>query len=275
MKIAFHGQRGSYAEAAAARMFADRDIATVPTATAAGVLEAVLTRQVQLGVLRYEMTEWDTSFEVLDLLRDKPLYINREVRFHERYNLAALPGVKRGDIRRVIAHPTLLHLCSQYLGRLRGIDVIARFDIAEALKRIEAGEAGVCGEFASSVYGLHVLDSGIENNELGVTRFVALGPELLSPPGEGVSTSLMFELSHEPGALMDALAAFRKFRINLNMVSARPNRPDRREYTVYVEFGGRSDDAENAAALKELAEHCRHLQVLGSYSIGESRDRAD
>lgn len=277
MKIAFHGQRGSYAEAAAAWMYADRDIATVPSPTVQGVLDALLSGSVQLGVVRFETTEAGTNFELLDLLRHNRIYFNREIRFHERYNLAGPRGTARKGLKRVLAHPAILTLCSGYLSRQKDLDIIARYDSADVFLKAAgkaAGEEGVvCGDFAAGIYGLSVVEAGIENNAASVTRFVALGSQLAAPAGEParISTALMFELKHEPGALMNALAAFARFGINLNVVTGRPNRSNRWDYTIYVEFAGRHSDEENVAALAELKQHTTYLQVLGSYDCSEPR----
>ncbi|MBX3473251.1 MAG: hypothetical protein KF754_02635 [Planctomycetes bacterium] len=277
MKIAFHGQRGSYAEAAAAWMYADRDIATVPSPTVQGVLDALLSGSVQLGVVRFETSEAGTNYDLLDMLRHNRIYFSREIRFHERYNLAGSRGSTRKGTRRVLAHPAILNLCSAYLSRQKNLDIIARYDSADAFMSVAAQEGGhdavVCGDFAASIYGLSILEAGIENNAGSVTRFVSLGSQLLSPPGEPatVSTAVMFELKHEPGALMGALAAFKKFGINLNVVTGRPNRSSRWDYTTYVEFSGRHSDDENLNALAELKQHTNYLQVLGSYDCSEPR----
>lgn len=277
MKIAFHGQRGSYAEAAAAWMYADQDIATVPTGTAQGVLDALLSGSVQYGVMRLEMSEWGSNYDLLDLLRHNRIYFNREIRFHERYNLAGPRGSTRRAVKRVMAHPTILHLCSAYLSRQKGLDLIARYDSADVFMSVaskgKGDEAVVCGDFAASIYGLSVLEAGVENNTGSITRFVALGSQLIAPGGDPakVTTSVMFELKHEPGALMEALGAFKKFGINLNVVTGRPNRSNRWDYTIYVEFSGRHSDDDNVSALAELKQHTTYLQVLGSYDCSEPR----
>lgn len=277
MKIAFHGQRGSYAEAAAAWMYADQDIATVPTATVQGVVDALLSGGVQLGVVRFEMSDWGTNYELLDLMRSNRVWFNRETRFHERYNLAGPRGSNRKGIKRVMAHPTILHFCSAYLGRQKDVEILARYDSADLLAAVatrgKGDEAVVCGDFAASIYGLSVLEAGVENNPTSITRFVALGTALVAPPKDRalVNTSVMFELKHEPGALMSALAAFKKYGINLNVVTGRPNRANRWDYMIYVEFSGAHSDDDNLNALAELKQHTTYLQVLGSYDSSEPR----
>lgn len=276
MKIAFHGQRGSYSEAAAAWMFADRDIATVPCNTAQGVFDALADEQVQFGVVRVENSERGTSYDVLDLLRATRVYFTRETHFHERYNLAGQKDGS-GNVKRIYAHPAILSLCSTFLSMNSEIELIARFDSAESLaamvQRGDSSEATVCGDFAASIFGLKVLQPSIENSVTGVTRFIALSKEKQLPPAEAsnVRTTTMFELKHQPGALMNALAAFQNNQINLTSVFARPNRTNKWDYTVFVEFPGRYDDTNIRTAMAELRQHTTYLQMLGSYDSVEPR----
>jgi prephenate dehydratase len=277
VKIAFHGQRGSYAEAAAAWMFADQDIATIPSNTAQGVFDALADEQCQVGVVRVENSEWGTSFEILDLLRATRVYFTRETRFHERYNVAGQAGAQIEGLKRIYAHPAILTQCSAYVSRLADVEVIARYDSAESMAAmVQRGnkiEATIVSDFAASIFGLKVLKPGIENSVTGVTRFVALSKNKTLPDDAATvtATTVMFELKHEPGALMDALGAFRKHNINLTNVFARPNRVNKWDYTVFVEFNGRYDAENIRTALAELRKHTTYLQLIGSYDSVEPR----
>ena len=275
MKIAFHGQRGSYNEAAAAWMYADEDIATVPCNTAQGVFDALADDQCQLGIVRVENSEWGTSYEILDLLRATRVYFVREIRFHERYNIAGQADCKVENLKRIYAHPAILNLCSGYLSQLTDVELIARYDSAEYMaamvQRSDKDEATVVGDFAASIFGLKVLEANIENSVTGVTRFVALSKKKDTPgtDAKSVATTVMFELKHQPGALMNALGAFRDNKINLTSVFARPNRVNKWDYTVFVEFHGRFDDENIRTALAELQKHTTYLQMVGSYDSVE------
>lgn len=275
MKIAFHGQRGSYSEAAAAWMFANEDIATQPCDTLQGVFDALADEEVQYGVCRVENSEWGTSYPVLDLLRATRVYFTREIRFHEQYNLAGQAGAKPEGIKRIYTHPAIFNLCSGYLARLDGVEMLARFDGAENMaslvQRSDKTEATIVGDFAASIFGLRVLQPAIENSVTGVTRFVALSKEKKVPQADRgkCTTTLMFELKHKPGALMDSLAAFRKNDINLTSVFARPNRSNKWDYTVFVEFAGTYEDEKNRSALAELRTHTTYMQLIGSFDTVE------
>jgi prephenate dehydratase len=273
VKVAFQGQRGSYAEAAAAWMHSSLDIATVPCPSANDVVEEVTSGRCQVGVIRLQNSESGINTDVLGLLRDSPVFLTREVRFHERYNLAGQHGASLDGIRRVYAHPAILNLCSHFAASLSGIDLIARFDSAEILaglvQRSDRSEATICGDFAAGIFGLNVLKPAVESSPDSMTRFVRLGPDLSVPeaPSEEIQTAVLFELDHQPGKLMQALAAFSDHSLNITTISARPHGGSRWNYLTFVEFAGAHDDANVQSALNRLRESTGNMQVLGSYSL--------
>jgi prephenate dehydratase len=277
LKIAFQGQRGSYAEAAAAWMFADRDIATVASSSPQAVVDAVNDGSCQYGVIRLETSDWGANYQLLGLLRATRVYYVRDIRFHERYNLSGQPGTHPENIKRIYAHPAILFLCSNYLSRLGGVEIVARYDSAENLaEQVRTGDRTtgiVCSDFASSIFGLRVLQAGIENTGEGHARFVAISAQKESPPAEAgeVSTAILFELKHRPGALMEALACFKAHDINITATVARPTRTSKWDYATYVEFAGRYDEDPVRAALAELREHTTYLQLLGSFYTVEPK----
>jgi prephenate dehydratase len=271
VKVAFHGQRGSYAEAAAAWMSAGADIATVACASFAAVVSAVTSGDCQAGVVRVATPDAGISEELVDLLRGNFVYFNREIRFHERYNLAGQADGSAERVRRVYAHPVIMNLCSGFLSRLGNTQLIARFDsaesLAELLRRGDPGEAIVCSDFAADIFGLRVLASGVENRTEGETRFMLISGELRIPDNGAreVATSALIEVRHEPGALVSALSTFKRRGVNLCGVHARPNRTGRDDFMALLEFDGCFDDPNVRAALDELEGFTSSVQVLGSY----------
>jgi prephenate dehydratase len=273
VKVAFQGQRGSYAEAAAAWMYRSHDIATVPCPSAADVVEQITSGRCQVGVIRLQNGEWGINVGVLCLLRDSPVHMIREVRFHERYNLAGRPGARIEGIRRVYAHPAILHLCSHFAASLKDVEIIARYDSAEVLsdlvQRGDANEAIICSDFAAGIFGLNVLKPSVESSAESLTRFVTIGTDYALPdaPAEEIQTAVLFELDDQPGKLMQALTAFSDHSINITAISARPYGGGRWDYMTFVEFSGAHNNGNVQSALNRLRETTSNLQVLGSYVL--------
>jgi chorismate mutase / prephenate dehydratase len=277
VKISFHGKRGSYTEAAAAWMFDEDDIATMPADSLNAVVDAVAGGACQYGVLRLESEEAGANLDVLRLLRSGRVYVARQIHFHERYNVASQQDASLDGLRRIYANPTILSICSDFLGSLQGVEIVARYDsaeyLAELLLRGDRREAIICSTFAADHFGLRSLKPGVENDTGSVTRFVAVSNEKIAPPADahGVATAIQFELNHSPGSLMIALAAFRDHDINITSLLARPVTHGKPEFFAYAEFDGRYDEDRVRTALAELRNHTSYLQLLGSYYTVEPK----
>ncbi|GIK53249.1 MAG: prephenate dehydratase [Planctomycetota bacterium] len=271
MKIAFQGERGSYAEAAAARLFANEDIATLPLRSYRAVFDALADGEAEYAVVSLENTYAGPNTPLFDHLRQHRCYLTRETRLTEIYSLAGSKGARLADIHRIYAHPVPLALCQDFLERLRGVDIITRFDAAtsdmQVLQRADKTEATVCSDYAASIYGLHIIQRGIQSQAESVTRYAAIGRELEIPPKDAdePQTMVLFELKHVVGAMLNVLTVMKKHGISIHLMGSRPTRVNKWEYMIAMEFPGRATDKPIAAALKELKAHTTYLQLLGSY----------
>jgi len=71
------------------------------------------------------------------------------------------------------------------------------------------------------------------------------------------------------GALHSALAAFRRYRINMTKIESRPSKRKAWEYFFFIDFDGHVQDGKIDKALRLLGEHCNFVKVLGSYPNAE------
>ena len=66
-----------------------------------------------------------------------------------------------------------------------------------------------------------------------------------------------------------ALAAFRRFRINLTKIESRPSKRKAWEYFFFIDCDGHVQDAKVAKAIALLEKECSYVKVLGSYPNSE------
>eukprot|EP00898_Chlorokybus_atmophyticus_P004908 jgi/Chlat1/5418/Chrsp35S05322 len=199
--------------------------------------------------------------------------------------LLALPGVEMKDIRRVMSHPQgcflhvferdcILCLCDCMDGSLvvKLCSLTMQFIAREGLR----DAAAVASERAAKLYGLNILDSGIQDDEGNVTRFLALAREPVSlRPDVLCKTSIVFSLEEGPGTLFKALSTFALRDINLTKspiaysAPARHQcRPTRRfDYLFYIDFAASMSEQRAQNALRHLQEFAPFLRVLGSYPM--------
>ena len=78
------------------------------------------TVKADIGVVPVENTTAGTVSEVYDLLLDYDLYINRSYIKKISHCLAAVPGTKLEDVKRVCSHPHTLPQCHSFISARSG-----------------------------------------------------------------------------------------------------------------------------------------------------------
>ena len=138
-----------------------------------------------------------------DLLLRNELHIVGEYLLRVRHCLIAKPGVKKSDIKKAISHPQALGQCAAYL-RAHGIKPEQVYDTAGSVKMLkESGArdmAAIASKRAAELYGMQILEEGIEDNAENYTRFLAIQTEPIVPEKDA-KTSIVFTLKNQPGAL--------------------------------------------------------------------------
>jgi len=190
-----------------------------------------------------------------------------------RHCLIANPGVKMENIKKAISHPQALGQCAVYL-RSRGIKAEQVYDTAGSVKMLkESGAldvAAIASRRAAELYGMQILEEGIEDNPENYTRFLAIQREATVPMGdprsEGIAkTSIVFTLKNVPGSLFKAMSVFALRDIDLTKIESRPLQGKPWEYLFYIDFIGSVNDESAKRALDHLSEYAMTLRVLGSY----------
>ncbi len=265
-RVAYQGEAGAYSEAAI-RQFFGEGVETAPCATLRGTISAVETGQAHYCMLPIENAVAGSVESAYELLMDTDLRIRGEVILRVQHTLIGLPGAKLEDIRRVRSHPQALAQCERYLER-HGLEPQPAFDTAGAARQLaenpEPDVAVIAHEAAAALYGLEVLDRGIEDLPFNYTRFFVLGTQ--DPPrAQRNKTSLVFATRHVPAALYKCLGEFAERNINLTKIESRPRRNQPWQYVFYLDFEGHWQDPPCEAALLGLLRRSSFLKMLGSY----------
>jgi prephenate dehydratase len=181
------------------------------------------------------------------------------------------------EVSKVISHPQALAQCSGYL-RARGLPAEVFYDTAGSVKHLkETGMrnvAGIASRRAAEVYGMQILEEGIEDNPANFTRFLVIAREQQPPgrspsgilPGDKAKTTIVFTLNNQPGSLFKALSVFALRDIDLTKIESRPLVGRPWEYLFYIDFLGAASDPVVTRALSHLEEYAVSLRVLGSYA---------
>ena len=273
MKIAFQGEAGAYSEQAVFNYFGN--VETVPCESFDNVFDAVNSGKADAALIPIENSLAGSIHQNYDLLLRNDLHIFGEYLLRVRHCLIVNPGVKKSDIKKAISHPQALGQCAGYL-RAHGIKPEQVYDTAGSVKILkESGArdvAAIASKRAAEIYGMEILEEGIEDNAENFTRFLAVKTEAVVPAALSASkgeneakTSIVFTLNNQPGALFKALSVFALRDIDLTKIESRPLQGSPWEYLFYVDFIGATHEETVRKALDHLSEYAVMLRVLGSY----------
>lgn len=263
--VAFQGELGAYSHIAALKFFGT--INALPQKTIADVFEVVEMSEAKYGVVPFENSLEGSVNETYDMLLETNLHVVGEVKLRIIHCLIAIADATIADIKRVYSHPQALAQCRSYL-RAMGWETIPYYDTAGSVKMLKESNikdaAAIASELAAEIYGMKILQKGIEDFATNYTRFLVIGKEQNPRTGKD-KTSIIFTTKHVPGALYMALEEFAKRKINLTMLVSRPTKKTPWEYNFYVDFEGHVSDEPIKHCLEALKDKTVFLKVLGSY----------
>ncbi|WP_149203186.1 prephenate dehydratase [Actinotalea subterranea] len=274
-RYAYLGPAGTFTEAALRQVVAPEDATYLPQTDVVSAIEAVRTGDADFAVVAIENSVEGGVTAVLDTLAvGTPLVLLREMLVRVGFVLAARPGTRIEDIRRISAHPHAWAQCRRWLaGNLPGVvHVPATSNTAPAA--LLAGSAENLGFEAALVpppalehYGLEALAEHVADNESAVTRFVLVGRPGAVPARTGADkTTLVVHLpSNQAGALLEMLEQFSARGVNLSRIESRPIGDSLGRYSFSMDAEGHVEDERMAEALMGLHRVCPHVRFLGSY----------
>ena len=266
MKVSFQGEPGAYSEQAVFNYYG-KEVETLPCESFDLMFDSVISGKSNFALAPIENSLAGSIHQNYDLLLRHDLHIVGEYFLRVQHCLIANTGVKKEDIKKAISHPQALGQCAGYL-RSYGIKAEQVYDTAGSVKMLkESGArdvAAIASKRAADLYGMQILEEGIEDNAENYTRFLAVGREATVPKNEA-KTSIVFTLKNVPGSLFKAMSVFALRDIDLTKIESRPLQGKPWEYLFYIDFIGSVHDEIVMRALDHLGEYAVMLRVLGSY----------
>jgi Prephenate dehydratase len=203
-KISIQGIKGSFHEDAARKYFGD-EVEIVECRTFRKVCELLDHDEVDCAVMAIENSIAGSLLENYALLRDFHLRIIGEIYLHIQMNLMVYPGTEPPKYpRNSFAPDSAETMCRVYRPPLRGYQATRKSDTAGAARELSEEKydyvAAIGNERSADIYGLQIIEKGIETNKRNYTRFLVLAKKSI-PNEESNKASLSFKCGHYYGAL--------------------------------------------------------------------------
>lgn len=278
-RITIQGIAGCFHETAAHGSFPGEEVEVLPCVSFDEQFACMAADAELLGVAAIENTIAGSLLPNHELLRRSTLAVIGEYKLRISHVLAALPGQRVTDIREVHSHPIALMQCGEYLKARPAMKVVERDDTAGSAREIAgqrlAGTAAICGAEAAELYGLEILERGIETNKHNFTRFLVVADpwqvdELRQHHAKATNkASMVFTLPHTEGSLSQVLSILSFYNINLTKIQSLPIIGREWEYQFYVDvsFNDYLRYKQSIAAITPLT---KELKILGEYAEGKS-----
>jgi chorismate mutase / prephenate dehydratase len=268
LTIAYLGPEATFTHQAAIRRFGS-SLRYTAQKTIADVFTEVSKHRADYGVVPVENSTEGVVTHTLDMFVESDLKIVSQIVL--RIQQCLMSNSPRTQIKKLYAHPQSLAQCrawiQNHLPRVEIVETSSNARSAELAGK-EKNTAAIGGLLAAEKYKLRVLEYDIQDNAANATRFLVLGRQCSPSTGKD-RTSLMVSIADKVGALHHALAAFRRYRINMTKIESRPSKRKAWEYFFFIDCDGHVQDAKVAKAIGHLEQECSYVKVLGSFPNAE------
>ena len=265
-KIVYQGVEGAYSHIVTQTLFPDADTENVNTFEDA--INSVLNGEASYCVVPIENSSAGIVTDIFDLLLKKDVVIVAEYDLHISHCLLGIKGAKFSDIKRIYSHPQALMQCASYLKEHPEWSQISLLNTAVSAKKVKnegnIEQAAIASELSAKLYGLDILDMGINRNSNNTTRFVVLSKEKIFSKNSN-KLSLILELPHEKGMLYNILGIFVLNGLNLLKIESRPIAEKTFEYRFFIDIEANLNSANVSNVLEILKNKVPFLKILGNY----------
>ncbi len=265
-RVVYQGSEGSYSQAAMLQFFG-KDVNSFHVDTFRDAMSAIEEGSADFAVLPIENSTAGMVSEIYDLLVEFENYIVAEQIIKIEHCLMAAPGTKREDIKRVYSHPQSLMQCAKYLQNYDWQQISMKNNAFAAKKVAEekdVTQAAIAGAHAAEVYGLDILEKGINQSDTNSTRFIVVTNQKIFKK-DASKISICIEVPHKSGSLYHMLSHFIYNNLNMTKIESRPIEDRNWEYRFFIDFEGNLADSGVKNALRGLRDEARNMKILGNY----------
>lgn len=275
-KVAIQGIKGSFHDIAAHRYFEGEEIDLLCCNTFEQVFQHLADDPEVVALVAIENTIAGSLLHNYELLRESQATIVGEHKLRISHSIMCLPDEDWQDLKEVNSHPVALMQCREFLSQHPSMKVVEVDDTAGAAADISQGmlrgHAAICHKDAAQIYGMKVLQEGIETNKHNFTRFLVLSSlakaDAMRAGAEINKASLVFSLPHEEGSLSAVLSVLSFYKLNLTKIQSLPIIGKEWQYLFYVDLSF-NDTERFEQGIQAITPLTKELHILGYYTDGK------
>lgn len=263
ISVSYLGPKGTYSQQAAIDLFG-KSTSLYPESNIADVFRSVEAGSTDLAVAPIENTTEGAVRETHNLLFETTAKICAEISIPIIHSLISTESSLE-KITAVYAHPQALAQCSTWLkAHLPKAEQVAAESNARAaeLAKKHKNSSAIASNKAAEIYGLNILERGINDQPGNRTRFIALGNIETKPTGND-KTSLICVLNDKPGALYEILGFFAENNISMTRLESQAYKPG--QYAFHIDFIGHLREENVRNVINNIEKNTKICRILGSY----------
>lgn len=263
-KIGCQGTSGANSEAAAKKVFGDREFTFYPSFEE--VFKAVQSGEADYGVLPVQNSTAGSVDSTYDLMAKYPFYIVKMVTLEINHCLAAKKGTKLEDITCVYSHRQALSQCEVFLSKT-GLKKHEYSNTATAAQKVaDSNEpiAAICSVDCAQKLGLEIIARDIADCTINRTQFIIIAKDM-QVAEDSDAVSVMLTIPHKEGSLYRLLTKFYVNNMNLLRIESRPIRDGSFDVMFFLDFSGKMSDPNVEAVLRDLAENLEDFRCIGTF----------
>ncbi|WP_072531651.1 prephenate dehydratase [Bacteroides ilei] len=276
-RVAIQGVPGSYHDIAAHKFFEGEEIELICCDTFEDLFEQMRKDNNIIGAVAIENTIAGSLLHNYELLRASGATIIGEHKLRISHSIMCLPEEDWKDLTEVNSHPVALAQCREFLMHHPELKIVEKEDTAGSAQAIKEkhlkGHAAICSKYAAELYGMKILQEGIETNKHNFTRFLIICDPWVADDLKDRSkinkANIVFSLPHNEGSLSQVLSIFSFYNINLTKIQSLPIIGREWEYLFYVDVMFK-DYLRYKQAIDAVTPLTKALKILGEYAEGKS-----
>jgi chorismate mutase/prephenate dehydratase len=263
-KIGCQGTSGANSEAAAKKVFGEREFTFYPSFEE--VFKAVQSGEADYGVLPVQNSTAGSVDSTYDLMAKYPFYIVKMVTLEINHCLAAKKGTKIEDITCVYSHRQALSQCEVFLSKtgLKKHEYSNTATAAEKVLNSDEPIAAICSVDCAEKLGLEVIARDIADCTINRTQFIIIAKDM-QVAEDSDAVSVMLTIPHKEGSLYRLLTKFYVNNMNLLRIESRPIRDGSFDVMFFLDFSGKMSDPNVEAVLRDLAENLEDFRCIGTF----------